>query len=80
MGLAVQGKEFQAEIRCLGIRSAPAFVGEPEGIHLHAFETLEEPREVMGAFIERYNNGWLPQRHGYMTPPRAHEKLSHKAP
>ncbi|MXW09322.1 MAG: hypothetical protein F4X47_16450 [Gammaproteobacteria bacterium] len=79
MGLAVQGKEFQAEIRCPGIRSAPAFVGEPEGIYLHVFETLEEPREVMGAFIERYNNGWLLQRHGYMTPARACQQFSPKA-
>ena len=31
---------------------------------------------MIGAFIERYNNGWLLQRHGYMTPgPRPREKL-----
>ena len=30
-----------------------------ECIYLHDFETLEEAREVIGAFIERYNNGWL---------------------
>ena len=46
---------------------------------MHYFETLEEAREVIGAFIERYNNGWLLQRHGYMTPARAREKLSRKA-
>jgi len=42
-------------------------------------ETLEEAREVIGAFIGRYNNGWLLQRHGYMAPARAREKLSRKA-
>ena len=26
------------------------------------FETLEEAREVIGTFIERYNNGWLLQQ------------------
>lgn len=41
--------------------------------------TLEEARAVIRAFIERYNNGWLLQRHGYMTPARAREKLSRKA-
>ncbi|WP_420450098.1 hypothetical protein [Candidatus Palauibacter sp.] len=46
---------------------------------MHHFETLEEAREVIGAFIERYNNGWLLQRHGYMTPARAREKLSRRA-
>ena len=37
--------------------------------HTPAFETLEEARAVIGAFIERYNNGWLLQRHGYLTRP-----------
>ena len=27
----------------------------------------------------RYNNGWLLQRHGYLTPTRAREKLSRRA-
>ena len=34
---------------------------------------------MIEAFIEPYNNGWLLQRHGYMTPARAREKLSRKA-
>jgi len=34
---------------------------------------------VIGAFMERYNNGWLLQRHGYMTPARTREKLSRAA-
>ena len=33
----------------------------------------------MGAFIERYNNGRLLQRHGYMTPAPARAKLTRKA-
>ena len=59
-------RQFQAEIKWLGIRSTPAYVGEPECngvaerfirtlkeecIYLHDFETLEEAREVIGAFI-----------------------------
>ena len=50
-----------------------------ECIYLHHFETLEEARAVIGTFIERYNNGWLLQRHGYMTPARARKKLSRRA-
>ena len=34
---------------------------------------------MIGAFIHRYNNGWLLQRHGYMTPARAREQLSRRA-
>ena len=40
---------------------------------------MTEARAVIGAFIERYNNGWLLQRHGYLTPARAREKLSRRA-
>ena len=93
-GSQYRARQFQAEIKWLGIRSTPAYVGEPECngvaerfirtlkeecIYLHDFETLEEAREVIGAFIERYNNAWLLQRHGYMTPARAREKLSRRA-
>ena len=85
-GSQYRARQFQAEIKWLGIRSTPAYVGEPECngiaerfirtlkeecIYLHDFETLEEARAVIGAFIERYNNGWLLQRHGYLTPARA---------
>ncbi len=34
---------------------------------------------ALGTFIKRYNNGWLLQRHGYMTPARVREKLSRGA-
>ena len=93
-GSQYRARQFQAEIKWLGIRSTPAYVGEPECnrvaerfirtlkeecIYLHHFETLEEARAVIGAFVERYNNGWLLQRHGYMTPARAREKLSRRA-
>ena len=93
-GSQYRAKQFQAEIKWLGIRSTPAYVGEPECngvaerfirtlkeecIYLHDFATIEEAREVIGAFIKRYNNGWLLQRHGYMTPARAREKLSRRA-
>ena len=82
--LQYRARQFQAEIKWLGIRSTPACEGEPECngvaerfvrtlkeecIHLHYFETLEEARAVIATFVEHYNNGWLLQRHGYMTRP-----------
>ena len=93
-GSQYRARQFQAEIKWLGIRSTPAYVGEPECngvaerfirtlkeecVYLHDFETLEEARAVIGAFIERYNNDWLLQRHGYMTPAQVREKLSRRA-
>ena len=50
-----------------------------ECIRLHDFETFEEARAVIGAFIERYNHGWLLQRHEYLTPARTREKLNRRA-
>jgi putative transposase len=75
--------QFLGELRWLGIRPTPSYVGEPEcnGImerwirtlkeeclYLHDFATLEEARQVIGEFIERYNRAWLLERHGYRTP------------
>ena len=83
-GSQYRARALQAEIKWLGIRSTPAYVGESrsatasskrfirilkeECIYLNDFETLKEAREVIGAFVERYNRGWLLQRHGYLTP------------
>ena len=93
-GSQYRSRAFQAEIKWLGIRSTPAYVGEPEcnGVverlvrtlkeecpYLNDLETFEEVREVIGAFVERYNRGWLLQRNGYLTPARAREKLSRRA-
>lgn len=86
--------QFQGELRWLGIRSTPAYVGEPECngvaerfmrtlkeecLYLHDFESLEEARQIIHEFIERYNHGWLVQRHGYMTPAQARSELTRKA-
>ena len=67
------------EPECNGVAERFIRTLKEECIYLHHFETLEEARAVIGAFIKRYNNGWLLQRHGYMTPAAAREKLSRKA-
>ncbi len=75
--------QFLGELRWLGIRPSPSYVGEPECngvmerwirtlkeecLYLHDFATLDEARRVIGEFIERYNTEWLLERHGYRTP------------
>jgi transposase InsO family protein len=75
--------DFQAEIRFLGIASAPAFVREPEGngwaerfirvlkenlLWVRRFDTLEELRLALIAFRQIYNQSWIIERHGYRTP------------
>lgn len=75
--------DFQAEIKCFGITSSPAFVRQPEGngvaerairtlkeqlLWVHHFATVEELRRALAAFVAEYNASWLRQRHGYKTP------------
>ena len=86
--------QFQGELAWLGIRSTASYVGEPECngvaerfmrtlkeecLYLHDFESLEEARQEIDAFIERYNRGWLLERHGYRTPAQVREELTLKA-
>ena len=75
--------QFLGELRWLGIRPSPSFVGEPECngvmerwirtlkeecLYLHDFATLAEAQQVIGEFVERYNRAWLLERHGHRTP------------
>ena len=83
--------QFQGELAWLGIRSTASYVGEPECngvaerfmrtlkeecLYLHDFESLEEARQEIDAFIERYNRGWLLERHGYRTPAQVRQPSS----
>jgi len=67
---------FQAEIAFLGIESSPSFVKAPEGngvaerfirtlkeqlLWVRTFETVEELRQALLEFKERYNRHWLLQ-------------------
>jgi len=80
-------RDFQAEIRFLGIEGSPAFVGEPEGngvaerfirtlkenfLWVHTFGTIEELRRGLQDFAAHYNATWLVARHGYRTPNQVH--------
>jgi len=74
---------FQAEIAFLGIESSPSFVKAPEGngvaerfirtlkeqlLWVRTFDTVEELRQALLEFKDRYNRHWLLQRHRYATP------------
>ena len=82
---------FQEELRFLGIRSSPSFVAVPEGngcaerfirtlkeqlLWVEHFETVEELRQALLAFKQRYNQHWLVERHGHRTPAAVREALS----
>jgi transposase InsO family protein len=76
-------RDFQAELRFLGLESSPSFVREPEGngvaerfirtlkenfLWVHTFDTIEELRCALRDFVAHYNATWLVARHGYRTP------------
>jgi transposase InsO family protein len=75
--------DFQTEITFLGMTSSPAFVRQPEGngcierffrtlkeqlLWVRHFSTIEELRQALLAFKERYNQAWLIARLGYRSP------------
>ena len=82
-GSQYMARDFQKELRFLGIESSPAFVRAPEGngcaerfirtlkenlLWVRSFATVEELRRALLAFRETYNTTWLIERHGYGTP------------
>jgi putative transposase len=82
--------DFQAEIAFLGMESSPAFVRQPEGngcverfirtlkeqlLWVRTFRTVEELRQALAEFRERYNQRWIVQRHNYLTPEQARQQL-----
>lgn len=89
-GSQYMSDDFQAEIAFLGMESSPAFVRQPEGngcverfirtlkeqlLWVQAFRTVEELRQALAEFRERYNQRWIVQRHGYLTPQQARQQL-----
>jgi transposase InsO family protein len=82
-GSNYMSRDFQSEIRFLGVESSPSFVREPEGngvaerfirtlkenfLWVHTFGTIEELRCALQDFVAHYNATWLVARHGYRTP------------
>src|ERR671932_2544885 len=82
-GSQYMAQVFQEELRFLGITSSPAFVREPEGngcaerfirtlkaqlLWVEHFATVEDLRQALLTFRERYNREWLIGRHGHRSP------------
>jgi putative transposase len=82
-GSQYMSDHFQKELAFLGIDSSPAFVRSPEGngcaerfirtlkenlLWVRTFETVEELRQALLAFRKTYNETWLIERHGFLSP------------
>lgn len=90
-GSQYMSRDFQEELRFLGIRSSPSFVAEPECngvaerfvrtlkeqcLWLQIFEDAEHVRSALMAFKETYNTTWLVQKHNHRTPIEARRHLT----
>ena len=96
-GSQYMSDHFQKELAFLGIDSSPAFVRSPEGngcaerfirtlkenlLWVRTFETVEELRQALLAFRKTYNETWLIERHGFLSPAeyrRRHLQLNAQA-
>ena len=87
-GPQYRSAHFTGSLAWLGINDNPAFLGEPETngcaerwirtlkeqclwVQLH--DTVEELRQAVAGFVDRYNSSWLIQRHGHHTPKEAYQ-------
>ena len=82
---------FQQEISLLGLESSPSYVREPGGngcaerfirtlkeqlLWLQRFDTVEELRLALHEFKDRYNQEWLIERHGWVSPAEQRRHLT----
>jgi putative transposase len=74
---------FQKQVKFWGLAPSYAFVAEPEtngvierlfrtlkeqAIHGRIFQTIDDVRDAVRAFVARYNAEWLVEKNGYRSP------------
>jgi putative transposase len=89
-GPQYRSAHFLGSIAWLGIADDAAFLGEPETngcaerwirtlkeqclwVELH--DSIDELRQAVARFVDRYNTSWLIQRHGHRTPKEAYQTV-----
>jgi putative transposase len=87
-GPQYRSAHFTGSLAWLGITNSPAFLGEPETngcaerwirtlkeqcLWAQLHDTIDELRQAVAGFVERYNSSWLIQRHGHRTPKEAYQ-------
>lgn len=83
-------RDFQAELKLLGIESSPSFVRAPEGngcierffrtlkeqvLWLKTYKNVEELRLALLAWVKVYNENWLIEKHGHRAPSKVRQML-----
>jgi putative transposase len=87
-GPQYRSAHFTGSLAWLGIADSPAFLGEPETngcaerwirtlkeqcLWPTLYDTIDELRQAISGFVDRYNRSWLIQRHGHRTPKEAYQ-------
>ena len=87
-GPQYRSAHFLGSIGWLGMADDAAFLGEPETngcaerwirtlkeqclwVELH--DTIDQLRQAVTGFVDRYNTSWLIQRHSHLTPKEAYQ-------
>ena len=53
------------------VPALPSSILEPLWVQL--YDTVDELRQAVASFVDRYNSSWLIQRHGHHTPKEAYQ-------
>jgi putative transposase len=87
-GPQYRSAHFLGSISWLGIADDAAFLGEPETngcaerwirtlkqqcLWAELHDTIDQLRQAVGGFVDRYNTSWLIQRLGHQTPKEAYQ-------
>ena len=87
-------RDYQNQLKFLGIESSPSFVRNPQGngvaerhvrtlkeqlLWQRDFEDAEDVRAALMQFKTRYNERWILSRHGYASPQAVRQRLSKPA-
>jgi len=87
-GPQYRSAHFLGSIAWLGIADDAAFLGEPETngcaerwirtlkeqcLWAELHDTIDQVRQAVSGFVDRYNTSWLIQRHGHRTPKEAYQ-------
>ena len=88
-GSAFMSEDFQRQVKAWGMTPSYAFVAQPETngvierlfrtfkeqvVYGHIFQTIEEVRDAVRAFVARYNTEWLVEKNGLASPTAARER------
>ena len=79
---------FTNQIKAWGMTPSYAFLEQPQtngvaerflrtlqeqAIYGRVFDTIEEVRQAVAEFVELYNESWLVEKNGYLSPRQARE-------